>query len=337
MSDENVHMDIVARIHKISANLKLQKQLITSVEAAKLVSVLPFIQALGYDLSNLNEVSPDYKFADGWKYDFAIVVEDKAEILITVTAEAQSLWADLSNEHSKHLGPPTHRIGIITNGLIYRFYAPVHNLKSVDVEMIMQIDLSDVDDLTITNLKYLSKLELNPRQIVHHATNVKHKDSIRSLLQSNYKQPSEEFVRFFAAEIHGGILPLGFVDVLAPLVRQVFREFVEEGHKSTPRYSTFSPRTRGDIPVFAVWRGHSFDATLVFDESHYRGSRITYDGLTATPSKTALKAIRSVVPDFKAINGWNFWKLRDPKGNHERPISDLRNDGALVRRVVGKT
>ena len=329
-------MDLLERIRKISGNLKQQRQLIRSVEAAKQVSVGPFIQALGYDLSNLSEVSPNYVCADGWKCDFAILVNHEAEILIKVTADARTQRADISTQLSKHLGPPTHRIGVITDGTHYRFYAPVNNLRSVDVELIMQIDLSEYDAATITSLRYLSKREFDPRKIVHHATNVKQKNSIRFVLETNYKQPSEEFVRFFAAEIHSGVLPLGFVDSLAPLVRQVFREFVEEEHKSAPPYSTIAAGTTVEIPVFAEWRGQKFRATLVFDESHHRNSRITFDGLTATPSNTALKAIRSVVPDFKAINGWSFWKLRDPNENQERQIGDLREDNALLRRVLAK-
>ncbi len=330
-------MDLLERIRKISANLKQQRHLIKTEEAAKQVSVRPFIQALGYDLSNLNEVLPGYIGADGWKYDYAIVVDNESKILIKVTTDIRSLGTGFSKQLSRHLGPPTHRIGIITDGVHYRLYAPVDNMKSVDVELVMRIDLRDFDETTVTNLKYLTKQALNPRMIVHHATNIKQKNDIRSILEANYKQPSEEFVRFFAAELHSGVIPIGFVDALAPLVRQVFRDFVEEKHEMPPQPPTLAPETEVHIPVYAVWRGHSFEATLAFDESHHRGARVTFDGLTATPSKTALKAIRSVVPDFKAINGWNFWKLRDPIRNRERPISDLRKDDALLRRLVGTT
>ncbi len=226
-------MGLLESIRKISASLKQQRHLIKTEEAAKQVSVRPFIQALGYDLSNLNEVSPRYIGADGWEYDYAIVVENESKVLIKVTTNTRSLGTGFSKQLSRHLGPPTHRIGIITDGVHYHLYAPVDNMKSVDIELVMQIDLSDFDETTITNLKYLTKQALNPRMIVHHATNVKLKNDIRSILETNYKQPSEEFVRFFAAELQSGIIPIGFLDALAPLVRQVFREFVE-GKQETP-------------------------------------------------------------------------------------------------------
>ena len=329
-------MDVMERIRRVSANLRQQKQFIRSVEAAKQVSVVPFIQALGYDLSNLNEVSPAFVTADGSKYDFAILVNNQAEILIRVIVDSQFPLANLSDQLSKHLGPPTHRIGIVSDGINYSLYAPVHYMKSVDVELIMRFDLSSIDETSFSNLKYLSKHELSPRQIVNHATHVKQKNDIRSILESNYMQPSEEFVRFFAAEIHGGVLPLGFVDALAPLVKQVFREFVEGEHKPSLPTSKTVPKTSVRIPVYANFRGGSFRAVLEFDESHHGASRVTFNGITTNPSRAALSAVRTVVPSRKAVNGWTFWKLRDPQGNQERSIDDLRIDVSLVRRMHGK-
>ena len=125
-----------------------------------------------------------------------------------------------------------------------------------------------------------------------------------------------------------------FVDVGQSLTASL-AEKAQTTVKEMP--TTFTAEHGLEIPVYAEWRSHSFEATLAFDQSHHRRSRITFEGLTATPSNTALKATRSVVPDFKAINGWDFWKLRDPIGNQERCISDLRNDDALVRRLLGKT
>ena len=330
-------MSLYENIRKISANLGQQRHLIKSTEAAKHVSDQPFIQSLGYDLSKLNEVLPGFVGADGWTCDYAIVVDNEPKILVKVTTDLLSPGIGYTKELSRHLGPPTHRICIITDGVQYRLYAPVNDMKTVHVEMVMSIDLIDLDESALENLEHLSKQAFNPRMIVHYATNIKQKNRIRTILEANYRQPSKEFVRFFAAEIHGGIIPIGFVDALAPLVKQIFRDFVEERHEMPSRPRTRAPEDKVEIPVYASWHGNEFSATLCFYESQHSKSRVTFHGLSAAPSNAALKAIRSVVRDFKAINGWTFWKLRDPSGNRERPISDLRDDGALLRRLLGNT
>ena len=329
-------MGLMDELRKISEQVNEQRHLMTTEEATKQVSILPFIRALGYDVFNIKEVVPKYNM-DGWEADYAIVVDEEAQMLIEVRAAAQALSMARPAQLLRHIGPPKHRVGLITNGIQYHFYAPVDNRKYVGTELFLRIDLQHFDEEAISNLKNITKRTFDPRKIVFNATKIKYKNDIRSILEANYRQPSEEFVRFFAVELHSSIMPVGFVEELAPIVRQVFRDFVEKKHKVHPSPPTVAPVASLAIPVFAKYKGHQFEATLSYVESNWKKSRIRFEGEILKPS-AAGKKLKLLVNLDRTVetSGWDFWKLRDPYRNRERPISDLRKNEGLRRRLLSQ-
>ncbi len=216
----------------------------------------------------------------------------------------------------------------------------------------MTLDMLNLDERLVKELEGFTKSSFDAERILSSARKL----AVVRLLENEYRQPTTEFAEYFARQVYPGRITQSVIEEFMPIFSQAWRQFIKQQIPSHPQPvvqtetaiaehkaqltveetpTTFTAEYSRKIPVYAVWHGHSFEATLVFDESHHRDSRVTYNELTATPTKTALKAIHEVKPDFKAINGWYFWKLRDPNGNQERRISDLRNDGALARRLQG--
>ncbi len=69
-------MNLFDALSKISDDIDMQRHLMTSEAATKMVSVRPFIRALGYDTTNLEEVEPEYgadaNISGHEKVDYAI-------------------------------------------------------------------------------------------------------------------------------------------------------------------------------------------------------------------------------------------------------------------------
>ncbi len=147
----------------------------------------------------------------------------------------------------------------------------------------------------------------------------------------------------------------------APLVRQAWHEFIEQriaGRSQTaiesgtdsqgttvikPRAkrpklkkpTRFISKNSVEIPVFVRYLGRRFEATLFFNESNIRKSKIRFEGAVTSPSRAGKTLKHSINPGGTGeTSGWTFWKLRDPSTNQERPISDLRQDNELVRRLL---
>lgn len=97
-------MEFEERLLSLSNKIKQQGALMQTEEATKNAFILPFIQSiLGYDVFNPLEVMPEY-IADsgikkGEKVDFAILKDEKIQILI----ECKKYGEDLNTSHASQL------------------------------------------------------------------------------------------------------------------------------------------------------------------------------------------------------------------------------------------
>ena len=352
-------MSLFDALSKISEQIHSQRHLMKNNEDATiLVSIQPFIRALGYDTQNLAEVFPQYnadaKTAGGERVDYAIFREGKPVFFIEAKAANISLNANHWKQLYNYFNAENLRFGILTNGIEYRFYTDLKKRNIMDKQPFLRLDMLNLEERMVNEIEGFAKPNFDLERILSSAREL----AVIRLLETEYRRPTAEFATYFAKQVYPGRISQSIIEEFMPVFRHAWRQFVNQQIPSHPQSAiqtetailerkaqltveemptTFTAEDSRKIPVYAEWRGHSFEATLFFDETHHRSSRVTFDGLTAAPSKTALKATRSVVHDFKAINGWDFWKLRDPKENQERRISDLRNDDALVRRLRGTT
>ena len=348
-------MGLMDELRKISEQVNEQRHLMTTEEATKQVSIRPFIRALGYDIYNLEEVQPEYtvdaRTSGGERVDYAIKQSGKPIIFIESKAANKVLSENYWRQLYDYFGAEDVRFGILTNGIEYRFYTDLEKLNIMDKQPFLIIDMLNLDDGLVNELEGFTKASFDVERILSSARKL----GVLRLLAKEYAQPSEELVRFFARQLYTGNLSKQVIDKFAPVFKQAWREFVEQKIASRLQTAiesesrpaeTEAPITveerpiqpileDGEISVFAEYRGHRFEATLSYVESNWRESRIRFEGALMTPSRAGKKLILSIRTDVTGENnGWDFWKLRDPYGNGERPISDLRDDEALRRRLL---
>jgi hypothetical protein len=116
-------MDLIDRLREIASRIPKQLEHIQTEEATKNALVMPFISALGYDVFNPTEVTPelnaDVGTKKGEKVDYAILREQKPIILF----ECKHHNADLSKAHASQLyryfSVTDARFGVLTNGIQY--------------------------------------------------------------------------------------------------------------------------------------------------------------------------------------------------------------------------
>jgi hypothetical protein len=100
---EDRAMDLIDKLTELSGRIQRQKDSVFTEEAAKTAFVLPFLQALGYDIFNPSEVIPeltaDHGVKKGEKVDYAIKLDDKIIILI----ECKTIGSDLEAKHAGQL------------------------------------------------------------------------------------------------------------------------------------------------------------------------------------------------------------------------------------------
>jgi predicted type IV restriction endonuclease len=98
--------------------------------------VMPFISALGYNVFDLTEVTPelhaDVGLKKGEKVDYAILKDGKPIILF----ECKWHGADLNREHASQLyryfSVTEARFSVLTNGIAYRFFTDLEAPNKMD-------------------------------------------------------------------------------------------------------------------------------------------------------------------------------------------------------------
>ncbi len=201
-------MDFIDEIRNFAKNVPALSSKILTEEGTKNALVMPFIRILGYDPFNPNEVNPEYVadvgIKQGEKIDYAIMKNDKPVILI----ECKTVNTDLKKEHASQLfryftvtNTPA-KVGILTNGVLYQFYTDLDEPNRMDKKPFLEINLLDLKEPLIAELKKFTKQNLNLDNLETHASQLKYTREIVLRLNEEFSNPSDEFVKFFAQQVY---------------------------------------------------------------------------------------------------------------------------------------
>ncbi len=352
-------MGLMDELNRVSDGISQKIKSSTNESRTRSYLVDPFIRAFGYDVSDPKDVVHEYT-ADigkqGEKVDYAIKNDGKHILFVEVKPATTGLSDKHTGQLRRYFGTKSQvRFGILTNGFKYRFYADLDNPNIMDDKPFVTIDLRLLDETQVNELNIFTKFAFNLERALAMARALKYTTAFRQLLNAELNPLSEQLIEYFSRKVYKGRMKKSVIDEFAPLVRKAFDEFVDDKIASRPQAvieemphqkPTAKPKKRfakpkhiagdsAEIPVFAEYKGHPFEATLSYVESSWRKSRIRFEGEELSPSAAGKKLILSIRSDITGENnGWDFWKLHDPYRNKERPISDLRDDEALRRRLL---
>jgi hypothetical protein len=182
-----------------------QFEAITNEAATKTVLVQPFLKALGYKVDNMKEVYPEYpvEFADvkNELIDYAILQDEVPIILVECKPCNEELKkkhvAQLINYYPKIKGS---KFGILTNGIKYRFFTDIEIEHLLDEEPFLELDILKMKTPDINEIEMFSK-PINKDGVHERAVELKRIREIKNLIESEFKKPSKEFIKFIANKI----------------------------------------------------------------------------------------------------------------------------------------
>jgi len=225
-------MDLVDRLQQLGARATQQLPHLKTEEATKNALVLPFLQALGYDVFNPTEVAPEFT-ADvgtkkGEKVDYAILRDLRPIILI----ECKIASADLDRQHASQLyryfSVTEARFGILTNGIEYRVYSDLDQPNKMDQRPFLEFRITDADEALAQDLKRFSKEAFDLGDILSTAADLKYRKELRRQFEREFAQPSDELVRLLAGRVYTGNLTQQVREQFQPIIQRAFQEFVSE-------------------------------------------------------------------------------------------------------------
>ena len=202
-------MDFIDKLQALASRIEKQKDRINTEEATKQAFILPFIQLLGYDIWNPDEVIPEF-IADvgikkGEKIDYAICQDGKPIILI----EAKRAGGPLDLNHSSQLFRYFHvceaRVAVLTNGIHYQFFTDVDEPNKMDTKPFLELDMLSLKENAVNQVKAMAKESFNVESLLDSAVELKYTKQIRQIFAEQFENPNEEFVKFFGKQVYEGV------------------------------------------------------------------------------------------------------------------------------------
>lgn len=292
-------MDFADKITALAAGLPRQLEHIQTEEATKNALVMPFINALGYNVFDPTEVTPeltaDVGVKRGEKVDYAILRDGKPIILVEVKCRDYDLNGAHASQLYRYFAVTEARFAVLTNGIQYRFYTDLEEPNRMDSKPFFEFNMLDPKEQSVEELKKFSKSAFDMEQILATASDLKYTKEIKRILSEQIVNPSEQFVRFFASTLYPGRMTQG--------VRQQFTEIVKRGLQQfiSDRISDRLKSALADESVTA-----SDSAQAGGDEpSQQSADESASQGLVTTEEETeayyVVKAILREVVDVKRV------------------------------------
>jgi predicted type IV restriction endonuclease len=235
-------MDLIDELKTLASKVLKQKDSLQTEEATKNAFVMPFIKALGYNVFDPDELTPeltaDIGTKKGEKVDYAILQEGKPIILF------ECKWCGVNLDKQEHksqlyryFSVTEARFAVLTNGIIYRFYTDIEDANKMDSKAFMEFNLLNITEQSVEDLKKFSKSFFNVTDTLTAASELKYTREIKLILAEQLVKPTDEMVKLFASKIYSGKVTQSVREQFSTLVRSAFHQFINEKINDRLKYA----------------------------------------------------------------------------------------------------
>jgi hypothetical protein len=226
-------MDLIDRLRDLAAKAEKKLQYITNEEATKTSLVLPFIQALGYDVYDPKEVAPEFTadigIKKGEKVDYAILKDSKPIMLFECKCSDVNLENEPATQLRRYFDNVEARIAVLTNGLEYRFFADIEKTNIMDEKPFFVFDIRDISDENVNIIKMkFTKDNFKVDELIPKASELKYSREIKQFLNKQLKEPDEDFIRYFGKQVYDGTMTKKKLVVFSNVIISALRDFINE-------------------------------------------------------------------------------------------------------------
>lgn len=225
-------MELEAKLEALADKVRRHAEILETEEASKFALVNPFIEALGFDLSNPSEVTPeftcDYGGRRGEKVDYAIRVGGEVAMLVECKSTASELSLKHASQLCRYFGASDARFAILTNGAVYKFFTDLDATNRMDAEPFLEVDIRDLKKSDVKGLAKFQKSDFDIDSAAEAAANMQMETSVIDALKSEMATPSDEMVRLVASHVTDRRLTPGVKSVIARHIPNAFNAIVRE-------------------------------------------------------------------------------------------------------------
>lgn len=224
-------MDFKDSIKQLAEKVRQLKDGIQTEEATKNAFIMPFINALGYDVFNPLEVVPeldcDIAKKKGEKIDYAIIKEGQPIMLI----ECKHWKQDLSlhdTQLKRYFVASKAKFGLLTNGIRFMFYTDLENTNIMDDKPFLDMDITDIKDYQMEELKKFHKSYFDVDNILSSASELKYAQQLKNIFATEVVNPTPEIVKYFAKKVYDGPVTAKVQEQFTELVKRAISSYINE-------------------------------------------------------------------------------------------------------------
>lgn len=225
-------MEFEDKLKEFTSRIEKLKKSINTEEATKTSLIMPFFQILGYDVFNPNEFIPEYTadvgIKKGEKVDYAIILDG----VVTILIEAKSINENLQKHGSqlfRYFGTTQAKLAVLTNGILYKFYTDLDETNKMDSTPFLEINLLDMKENDILELKKFTKENFNITNIMSSASNLKYASSIEKILSEEFNNPSDEFIKLILNKgVYDGVKTQNIIDKYKPILKKSINHYIND-------------------------------------------------------------------------------------------------------------
>lgn len=159
----------------------------------------PFFELLGYNYREdlVPEYNADFGNRESKKVDYAIIINGNNPQMII---EAKKYGKNLNDKDAGQLNDyfvntNSAKIGILTNGMIYKFYARDSNSKGLNPNPFFEFNIEDYDNGSIGMLSLFFRNSIDIKMILEEAQSVYFLDEFENAFFQELTSPSPEFIK----------------------------------------------------------------------------------------------------------------------------------------------
>jgi hypothetical protein len=226
-------MDLIDHLKVLSQKIARVKDSISTEEATKNALIMPFISLLGYDVFDPEEVAPEYT-ADigtkkGEKVDYAIFKEGEPIMFFECKKCGSNLDVEQASQLYRYFATNTKiRLAALTNGIIYQFYSDLDEQNVMDKKPFLEINMLDIQEALIPELKKITKNNFNLDDIVSTASELRYLKEAKGILANEWQNPSEDFVKYMASHIYSGVKTQKVLSQFTDIIKRAMKEFIND-------------------------------------------------------------------------------------------------------------
>lgn len=256
-------MDFKDSIKQISERVEKLKDNLPTEEATKNALIMPFISALGYDVFNplevLPEMSCDIGIKKGEKIDYAIMKDGEPIMLI----ECKHWQQDLNlhdNQLLRYFNVSKAKFGVLTNGILYRFYTDLAAPNKMDEKPFLEVNLLDLKDIQIEELKKFHRSYFDIDTILSSASELKYMGELKYVISREFANPTPDFVKFFGKQVYEGSFMPKVLEQFTTLVKRTINSYINDMISDRLKAAIKDDETPQEQPVSAEAKSTELEA-----------------------------------------------------------------------------